>query len=310
MALWRNRLALVKAESTYGTNPTPAATDALLFTELDVTPLEMELLERETIQSYFGGRESVVGQRSVPISATVELAGSGTAGTAPRYGPMLTASGLGETIVSATSVTYAPVSSAFDSYTMQFFIDNGSEQAITGIRGSFDMSLSVNAIPTIAFSHMGIFGAPTALSRPTETYSNQASPLAVNADNTATVTVHGFSACMTEFSLSLGTEMVFEQKAGCTKQIRLTDRRTTGSITIELPAFATKDFIAAVNAQTEATITWVHGSSAGNIITFTADQTAFDTPSYVESDSVTHITLPFRCLPSSSGNDDFSLAFT
>ena len=310
MALWRNRLALVKAESTYGTNPTPAATDALLFTELDVTPLEMELIERETIQTYFGNRQNVIGQRSVPIAATVELAGSGTAGTAPRYGPMLTASGLGETIVSATSVTYAPVSSAFDSYTMQFFIDNGSEQAITGIRGSFDMSLSTGAIPTIAFSHMGIFGAPTALSLPSPTYSNQATPLSVNADNTATVTVHGFSACMTEFSLSLGTEMVFEQKAGCTKQVRLTDRRTTGSITIELPAFATKDFIAAVNAQTEATITWVHGSSAGNIITFTADQTAFDSPTYVESDSVTHITLPFRCLPSSSGNDDFSLAFT
>jgi hypothetical protein len=310
MALWRNRLALVKAESTYGTNPTPAATDALLFTELDVTPLEMELIERETIQSYFGGRESVIGQRSVPISATVELAGSGTAGTAPRYGPLLTASGLGETVVGGTSVTYAPVSSAFDSYTMQFFIDNGSEQAITGIRGSFDMSLSTGAIPTIAFSHMGIFGAPTALSLPSPTYSNQATPLSVNADNTATVTVHGFSACMTEFSLSLGTEMVFEQKAGCTKQVRLTDRRTTGSITIELPAFATKDFIAAVNAQTEATITWVHGSTAGNIITFTADQAAFDSPTYAEADSVTHITLPFRCLPSSSGNDDFTLAFT
>lgn len=310
MALWRNRLALVKAESTYGTNPTPAATDALLFTELDVTPLEMELIERETIQNYFGGRESVVGQRSVPISATVEMAGSGTAGTAPRYGPLLTSCGLSETIVSDTSVTYAPVSTAFDSYTMQFFIDNGSEQAITGIRGSFDISMSVGAIPTIAFSQMGIFAAPTALSRPSETYSNQATPLSVNADNTATVTVHGFSACMTEFSLSLGTEMTFEQKAGCTKQVRLTNRVTTGSITIELPAFATKDFIAAASAQTEATITWVHGSAAGNIITFTADQTAFDTPSYVESDSVTHITLPFRCLPSSSGNDDFSLAFT
>ena len=44
MALWRNRLALVKAESTYNTNPTPAATDALLFTELDVEPLSLELI--------------------------------------------------------------------------------------------------------------------------------------------------------------------------------------------------------------------------------------------------------------------------
>jgi len=310
MALWRNRLALVKAESTYNTNPTPAATDALLFTELDVEPLSLELIERETIQTYFGNRASIVGQRSVPIRATVEMAGSGTAGAAPRYGPMLKASGLGETIVADTSVTYAPVATDFSSYAMDFYIDNGSRQAIGGIRGTAELALSVGAIPTIAFSHMGIWSTPTAVARPSETYSAQASPVAVNADNTATVSVHGFSACMTEFSLSLGTEMVFEQKAGCTKQVRLTDRKTTGSITIELPAFATKDFIAIASAQTEGTISWVHGGTAGNIITFTAAQAAFDSPTFVETDSVTHITLPFRLMPTSSGNDDFTLAFT
>jgi hypothetical protein len=310
MALWRNRLALVKAESTYNTNPTPAATDALLFTELEVEPLSLELIERETIQPYFGNRASIVGQRSVPISATVEMAGSGTAGTAPRFGPMLKASGLGETIVADTSVTYAPVSADFSSYAMDFYIDNGSRQAIGGIRGTAELALSVGSIPTIAFSHMGIWSAPTAVARPSETYSAQASPVAVNADNTATVSVHGFSACMTEFSLSLGTEMVFEQKAGCTKQVRLTDRKTTGSITIELPAFATKDFVAIASAQTEGTISWVHGGTAGNIITFTAAQAAFDSPTFVENDSVTHITLPFRLMPTSSGNDDFTLAFT
>jgi hypothetical protein len=310
MALWRNRLALVKAESTYNTNPTPAATDALLFTELDVEPLSLELIERETIQTYFGNRASIVGQRSVPIRATVEMAGSGTAGTAPRYGPMLKASGLGETIVADTSVTYAPVATDFSSYAMDFYIDNGSRQAIGGIRGTAELALSVGAIPTIAFSHMGIWSTPTAVARPSETYSAQASPVAVNADNTATVSVHGFSACMTEFSLSLGTEMVFEQKAGCTKQVRLTDRKTTGSITIELPAFATKDFVAIASAQTEGTISWVHGGTAGNIITFTAAQAAFDSPTFVETNSVTHITLPFRLMPTSSGNDDFTLAFS
>ena len=142
MALWRNRLALVKSESTYGTSSSPAATDALLFTELDVEPLAMELLERETIQAYMGNRASVVGQRSVPVKATVEMAGSGTAGTAPRYGPLLKACGLSETIVTSTSVTYAPVSTSFSSYTMDFYADNGSRQAITGIRGTGSVFLN------------------------------------------------------------------------------------------------------------------------------------------------------------------------
>ena len=42
MALWRNRLALVKTEATYGTSSSPAATDALLFTEMvNATSLEL-----------------------------------------------------------------------------------------------------------------------------------------------------------------------------------------------------------------------------------------------------------------------------
>ena len=202
MALWRNRLALVKSESTYGTSSSPAATDALLFTELDVEPLAMELLERETIQAYMGNRPSVVGQRSVPVKATVEMAGSGTAGTAPRYGPLLKACGLSETIVSSTSVTYAPVSTGFSSYTMDFYADNGSRQAITGIRGTGEFSLTTGEIPTIAFDQMGIFAAPGALSRPTETYSNQAAPVAVNADNTATVRAPSCSGTHTRATCS------------------------------------------------------------------------------------------------------------
>jgi hypothetical protein len=306
MALWRNRLALVKSESTYGTSSSPAASDALLFTELDVEPLAMELVERETIQAYMGNRASVVGQRSVPVKATVEAAGSGTAGTAPRYGPLLKAAGLSETIVSSTSVAYAPVSDGFSSYTMDFYIDNGSRQAITGIRGGAELSMAVGEIPTIAFDQMGIFAAPGALSRPTETYSAQASPLAVNADNTTAVSVHGFSACMTSFSLNLGVEMTFEQKAGCTKQVRITDRKPTGSITIELPGIATKDFIAIASAQTAGAMSWVHGATAGNILTFDATSVAFDSPTFDDGDSVTHVTLPFRLL----GNTTWTIAYT
>lgn len=309
MALWRNRLALVKAENTYGQSSSPAATDALLFTELDIEPLALELVEREAIQAYMGNRASVVAQRSVPVKGTVELAGSGTAGTAPRWGAMLKACGMGETIVTSTSVTYAPVSSSFSSYTMDFYADNGSRQAITGVRGTAELSLETGSIPTLAFDQMGIYAAPGALSRPSETYSAQASPLVINADNT-TVSVHGMSACMTSFSLSLGAEMVFRQLAGCTKQVLLTDRKPSGSITIELPGIATKDFLALASAQTAGVITWAHTGPAGNIVTFTANNCAFDSPTLDESDGVTNITLPFRPLPTSAGNDEFTIALT
>ena len=306
MAQWRNRLALVKAESTYNTNPSPAATDALLFTELDVEPLALELSEREIIQATYGNRPSVVTQRSVPIKATVELAGSGAAGTAPRWGAVLKACAMAETIVASTSVTYSPVSSSLSSYAMDFFIDNGSRQAIGGIRGTGEISLKANELPTISFDQMGIYSAPGALSRPSETYSQQASPLPVNSDNTATVSVHGFSACMAEFSLSLGVETTFRQLAGCSKQVAVTEAKASGSITIELPSFAAKDFLTIASNQATGAINWVHGTTAGNIATFSAGTCAFDSPTYTEADDITHIVLPFRPL----GTTPFTLALT
>jgi hypothetical protein len=310
MPLWRNRLALCKIETTYNTNSSPAASDALLFTELDVQPLAVELTERETIQSYFGNRASIVTQRSVPVKATVELAGSGTAGTAPRWGALMRSCAAAEAIVASTSVTYSPVSSSFSSYTMDFYKDDGARQAITGIRGTAELSLSAGEVPTLAFDQMGQYTAPGALSLPTPTYSAQASPVAVNSDNTTAVSVHGFSACMSAFSMSLGVDMTFRQLAGCTKEVLVTGRAPSGSITIELPNFATKDFLAIVSAQTTGSISWQHGQTAGNIVTFTASTCAFDAPSIEEADAVTMITLPFRPLPSGAGNDEWSLALT
>ena len=310
MPLWRNRLALTKIETTYNTSSSPAATDALLFTELDVSPLAVELKERGNIQAYFGNRASIVTQRTVPVKATVELAGSGTAGTAPRWGSLLRSSAAAENIVASTSVTYSPVSSSFSSYSMDFYKDDGAKQSFTGLRGTAELKMSAGDIPTLMFDHMGQYAAPGALSLPTPTYSAQAAPVAVNSDNTTSVSVHGFSACMSDFSFSLGVDTTFRQLAGCSKEVLVTGRKPKGSLTIELPNFATKDFLAIVTAQTTGSISWQHGQTAGNIITFTASTCAFDTPSIQEQDAITMITLPFRPLPTSAGNNEWSIALT
>ena len=310
MPIWRNRLALAKIEATYGTSSAPASTDALLFTELDVQQLAVELTERETIQAFMGARASIVTQRSVPVRSTVEFAGSGTAGTAPRWAPLLRAAGCSETLVASTSATYAPVSSAFPSYTMDFYADTGSRQLITGIRGGASLTMETGSVPTIAFDQMGLFATPTALSLPTPTYTLQATPVAVTSGNTTAVSVHGVNACMQSFSFNTGTEMTFRQLAGCSAEVLITDRMPTGSITIELPTTAALNLIDKVTTQATGAITFQHGQTAGNIITFNAGQCAFDSPTIQEADSITMVTLPFRALPTSAGNNEYSIAFT
>jgi hypothetical protein len=153
MARWRNRLLLVEMESSYGVSGSPNGSDALTVSELDVTPLEIELLDRELITGNFGNTEKVVGSSMSRLSFPVEFAGSGAAGTAPRHGKLLRACGFDETITAAAvtgtaqagaagSITLASGASAVNSYyngmiiTITAGTGNGQVGVITGYVGS------------------------------------------------------------------------------------------------------------------------------------------------------------------------------
>ena len=309
MALTRKRLLLAKIETTYGTDPTPAATDAVLVSALEVQPLQLELKDRELILGYLGNTEMVVGQRLVSVSFDVEIAGSGTAGTAPKWSALMQACGFSETIVAVTSVTYAPISSAFKGVTLYFFAD-GVRHKVTGCRGTWSMNLEVGEIPKISFEFTGIFNAPTDETQPSPTFSNQADPVVVNSANTATLQVHGYAACLSAFSLDLANETPFRQLAGCTQEVMITDRKPEGEVTIEAPTIAAKNYFSAASTQTAGQFSWVHGTTAGNIVTFTAPTATLGSPEYEDSDGVIMLKLPFMPQPTAAGNDEFTLALT
>jgi hypothetical protein len=309
MALSRKRLLLAKIESVYGTDPTPAATDAVLVSALEVQPLQLELKDRELILGYLGNTEMVVGQRLVSVSFDVEIAGSGTAGTAPKWSALMQACGFSETIVAVTSVTYAPISTAFKGVTLYFFAD-GVRHKVTGCRGTWSMALETGEIPKISFEFTGIFNAPTDETQPSGTFSDQADPVVVNSVNTATLQVHGYAACLSAFSLDLANETPFRQLAGCTQQIMITDRKPEGEVTIEAPTIAAKNYFSAASTQTAGQFSWVHGTTAGNIVTFTAPTCNLGSPEYEDSDGIIMLKLPFMPQPTAAGNDEFTLALT
>jgi hypothetical protein len=311
--LTRKRLLLAAVESTYGTAPTFAGTDALLVSNLEVSPLEVELLDRELVRGYFGNSEKVVGQRLGTVSFDVEIVGSGTAGTAPRWGRCLRACGFGETIVATTSVTYRPAGANIIGLSLDFNND-GNRHLFTGCRGTATLNLAAGEIGKISFEFTGIYNTAAKGTPLTPSFGNQAAPVAVNSQNTTGVTAFGFSSCMESFSLELNNETPFRQLAGCTQEVPITDRAPSGEMVIEAPligsAAGEKDFFALVSAQTLGAIGWQHGQTAGNIVTFNAPTCNLGSPGLPDSDGVQMLSLPFMPVPSSAGNDEFSLALT
>ncbi len=304
----RKRLLRAKIESTYGTDPTPAGTDAVLVRSLEVTPLQSDVVERELIRPYFGNFEQLLANQHVEITFEVELAGSGTAGTAPKWGPIFRACGMGETIVASTSVTYAPVSSSLESCTI-YFDNDGILHKITGCRGSYSMTCEVNEIPVISFTMMGIYNAPTDTALPTATYTDQASPLLFRTGNTSSFSIFSYSGILQSISLDMANETVYRELIGATKEVLITDRKPAGEVVVEAVSLATHDFFTDATSTSTGGLSFTHGTSAGNIVAFSSPQTDLGAPSYSDQDGIQMITLPYTATPS-SGNDELTFTFT
>lgn len=309
MALTRKRLILVKKESTYGTDSTPAGTDALLVRNLEITPIEADVVSRELIQPFLGNSPQLIANARVSLTFQVELAGSGTAGTAPRYGSVLQACGFSETIVATTSVTYAPISASFSSATI-YFNNDGILHKATGCRGSFVLNAEVGQIPTIDFTMIGVYNAPTDTAAPSVTYSNQASPLIFKQGNTSAFQFFSYSGCLQSVSFDVANETVYRELVGCTKEVLITDRAPNGTVMIEAVPLATKDFFNIAQTETTGNLTFLHGTTAGNRVTFTAGQCDISNPSYGDQDGIQMLNIPYVAVPTTAGNDEVSIAFT
>ena len=308
--LLRKRLILIESEVTYGTDAAPDGADAVLVRDLNITPQQSDVVSRDLIRPYLGASEQLLANTRVECTFSVELAGSGTAGTAPRYGKALQACGLSETIVASTSVTYAPVSSNFDSVTIHYNVD-GVRHRVTGARGTFVLNAAVGEIPTIDFTFTGIYVAPDDSALPTATYADQATPLIFKNGNTDTFSLLSYSGCLQSVSMDLGNSIVYRELIGCDKEVLITDRNSNGTVVVEAPTIAQKDyFTSALTDGTLGDLTFPHGTAAGNIVDFASSQVDIGDVSYSDQDGIAMLNMPYTAIPSTAGNDEFTLVYT
>ena len=307
--LSRKRLILAKAETTYATDSTPAGSDAVLVRNLDITPVQADVVSRDLVRPFMGNSDQLLANTRVECTFEVELAGSGTAGTAPRFGALLKACGLSETVVASTSVTYAPVSSSFSSVTIYYNVD-GVLHKVTGARGNVEMTCQIAQIPVLKFTMTGIYNSPTDTAQPSVTYSNQATPLIFKNGNTSAFQFFSYSGAFSQVSLNLANSIVYRELVGGTKEAVFTDRKPAGTVMLEAPTIATKDFFSLAAGTTLGNLTFLHGTTAGNRVTFTASQVDIAQPAYADDNGVQMLSVPYVALPTTAGNDELTLSFT
>ena len=312
MGQYNKRALMAAIESPYGTSANPGGTAAIMVNDdLQITPLDADELERTTLQPHFGTRRKSLINPKVQFSFSVDVAGSGVAGTAPKWGRLLQACGFGETVVASTSVTYNLKTDNADiaGLTMVGHMD-GQKHLATGCRGSAQPMGKVGEFFRVMFNMTGSYAAPTDAALPSATYGNHVDPLHVSNVNTTNLLVNGWNgACLSEFDFNLNNSTTYRELVGCTKQVRINDRQANGKIVIESPSLSAYNAFTAATTSAIGTVSFSHADSAGGSCTVTA-RCNFGAPTYTDMDNITMIDVPVGLVPSTAGNDELTLVFT
>ena len=305
----RLRALLAKDEASYGTDPTASgANNAILCTELSIEPVQSDEVSRDLIRSYLGNYDTLLANTRAQVTITVEMSGSETKGVAPQIAPLLTSCGLSETTSSGVSVTYAPVSSGFDSCTIVYNAD-GIQHKLTGCRGTFSLNCEVGSIPTITFVMTGLYNAPTDTTMPTCTFQKQADPLVFKQGNTSNFQFQGYSAALNSFTFEMNNEIVYRELVGGTKEVILNNRAPAGSVQIENINLSTKNYFTAATSNLSGNNTFIHGTADGNKVTINMPKANITAPAYSSVDDIDMLDLAYTAVPN-TGNDEVSLVFS
>lgn len=308
-----NRVVMAaKVETTEGTAISLAGADANNLIMDPKFDADVPMFARQFINNSLSPHKQIATTRGGSIAFKCEVKGSGAAGTAPALGKLLRACGFGETVVGATSVTYAPKSAIADvpTLTLATYRD-GVRKAIKGARGNVKYSAKSGEPGVLEFEFMGVYDAVTDASILTPSGIETTIPQPLLS---AAFSVAGFSAFVSQIAFDMAN--VLERRGDINTasgfiSTLLTGREPKGSFDPEDELVATHDFYGRWLANMTGSLTWKHGATAGNICTFTAPAVQYTKIGEGDRNGIATLATDFLMARSdAAGDDEISIAFT
>ena len=306
----KNLVLLAMKQTALGTAAAPVpGTNAILCRGLTPQPIKGKFVERNLIRGAKGNYGAIMAGEHRQFEFEVELSGSGAAGTAPKFAPLLLGCDFAETLTASTSAVYQPHGAEGDYITLFAYLD-GMLFTLTDAKGTVSFTLNAEEIPVMKFTYIGKYEAVTDVEFPSgSVFTGFQKPLTVGDTNTATFTIAGLDLVTKSFSLDLANKVSWRDlinHAG----VRSPDRMPTASAVFEMTKVATKNWAEDVRLGTVMALAIVHGTTAGNKVGITAPKLQFNQePSLSDDDSVAMLNASFAVMPD-AGNDELVLSFT
>jgi hypothetical protein len=308
----REQALFVRQETTFGTYLAPAGTDVVQVSALKPNPAEnLRWIDREIIRGSLNPEQGVYGGALFGFEFDVELKGSGAAGTAPRYGRLLRACGLQETIVASTSVTYRPLSTLASHEGVSIgYRAGGVYRTVRGCRGTFSLTAGAGQTGKLSFKMVGHINSEADAAAPTPTFETTRPPPFLSA----AFAVGGFTTPIAELTLDVSNTVSISpdpNSADGYGDVRVTARKSAGKFNPEAKLIATKDWVGLFRAGTsQAIATGVIGPTAGNRWALNVPLAYFMNVPFGDREELLTHEIEFGAAESAALDDDWSLQLT
>lgn len=308
-----NALVAAKIETAYGTAVTLAASDAMFVSDFTHKMIDGDVADRNNITGMLGAQGAIRTSQHDSIEFSVELAGSGSVGVAPRFGTLLQACGFAEIITAATNVIYAPISAGFKSLTMAVFYQDDAggtaRQLITGTRGTVSLDLSAGGIPMLKFSMTGLYNDPSAGVMLAGDFSGIPIPRGVNNYYTPSVSILGTSLPTSKITIDIGNEVKYRNLINL-ESVDILNRKGKVSVEVDMPTTADATaWVTHGKNNDQGAFSIIHGLTAGNIVTINVPNMQLRTVSPTWDGAVMKMAVDADVVPTAP-NTDMTITFT
>lgn len=313
--LIKRELVQAEIESTYGTDPTPAATDSVLVRNITHGADRLRMVRRGAIRTSLGELQQIYGGMLQAISFECEVKGSGAAGTAPEIAPLLRACGLLETVNAGVSVVYAPRSSSIESCTIHYYeagagANTQVRHILNGCRGNLELVYTAGDILLARFTMLGKRAAnPTDQTLPTPTYDSTV-PVAIRGMSTTIGAVSGL--VIQNYTLNLNNEVAVTDDVNDAEgfgQIFIGGRDPTIELNRHNELVATIAPWADLTAGTARAFATGNLGPVGNRVTLAAGQMHYRGLTKGDDNGVRTVASTFGLHETATTDDEFSLTF-
>lgn len=304
-------IGLFKLEVTKGTDPTPTgAADAIRLLDSSSFTTNPEVVQRSEFNGSLSQGRGAVTVSTATIVMSFYMKGSGAAGTAPEFGPLLKACGLKETVVASTSVAYTPSSDDADLLTGTcYWYEDGIVQRANYCSGSLAIAANVQQDWVGTVTLRGIMDEEVDEANPAVTYQ-ATEPVLWLGRNGGVAEIDSTAAKITSFNLDMGLTVqglgdANAQDGIC--QYDHVDRNVSGDVNPAQVSVATRDLFGKLRANTSSTMQMVNGNTAGNIMTLDIPEAVWTGQTPVNDAGHRRRTHAFQA---AGENSEFTLTFT